>query len=141
MRLGITIGVAVGSFGMDPNLKDHSVIPLLAVLINSLTHRVSVRIQCQSSILLLFFFSNLAIFENFGKLKKVFGSPGKMWLCHRLFIPISEPDQMEITLNHPNCADKGDSYDFVREVMGNGLVTLDGRFLLLIISFPDRNSY
>lgn len=55
------------------------------------------------------------------------GSLGKFWLGSRLFVNIEEPEHMEKVLNDPNCLNKGDSYDYLVDVMGEGLVTMKGK--------------
>lgn len=52
------------------------------------------------------------------------GSPGKFWLGNRLFVYINDAQHIEMILNDPACLDKGDSYDFISDVIGYGLITL-----------------
>lgn len=51
------------------------------------------------------------------------GSLGKFWLGNRLFIYVSDPAQIEAILNHPACIDKGESYKFLVDSLGFGLIT------------------
>lgn len=53
-----------------------------------------------------------------------FGGPGKFWLGNRLFVYIDDPKHLEIILNAPESLDKGDSYNFISESIGLGLITL-----------------
>lgn len=53
-----------------------------------------------------------------------FGGPGKFWLGNRLFVYIDDPKHAEIILNAPDSLNKGDSYDFIIESIGYGLITL-----------------
>lgn len=53
-----------------------------------------------------------------------FGGPGKFWLGNRLFVYIDDPKHFEIILNAPDSLNKGDSYDFITESIGYGLITL-----------------
>ncbi|XP_031617885.1 probable cytochrome P450 313a4 [Contarinia nasturtii] len=52
------------------------------------------------------------------------GGPGKFWLGNRLFVYIDDPKHFEIILNAPDSLNKGDSYDFIVESIGHGLITL-----------------
>lgn len=52
------------------------------------------------------------------------GGPGKFWLGNRLFVYIDDPKHFEIILNAPDSLNKGDSYDFIVESIGFGLITL-----------------
>lgn len=65
-----------------------------------------------------------------GAVKNKYGSMSRIWLAHRLFIYIDRPEDIEIILNSQICLDKGDAYGFVSDMLGNGLVTLDGIFVL-----------
>lgn len=52
------------------------------------------------------------------------GGPGKFWLGNRLFVYVDDPKHFEIILNAPASLDKGDSYNFIVESIGYGLITL-----------------
>lgn len=75
---------------------------------------------------LLYFITRyfVEIFEYIQEYDQKWGTPGKFWLCHRLFVYVNSAKQFEIILNSPECLDKGDSYDFIAESVGYGLITL-----------------
>lgn len=57
-----------------------------------------------------------------------FGGPGKFWLGNRLFVYVDDPRHFEIILNSPESLDKGESYNFITESIGYGLITLKCKF-------------
>lgn len=59
------------------------------------------------------------------------GSLGKFWLGNRLIVNIDKPELFEIILNEPTCLDKGESYKYISNGLGNGLVTLKGKAFVL----------
>lgn len=59
---------------------------------------------------------------------KAHGGPGKFWLGNRLFVYIDDPKHFEIILNAPESLNKGESYDFISESIGLGLITLKCKF-------------
>lgn len=64
---------------------------------------------------------------------ETYGGPGKFWLANRLFVYINDPAHCEIILNNSDSMDKGASYDFVSEVIGQGLITLKCNLAFLFI--------
>lgn len=61
---------------------------------------------------------------------KTYGGPGKFWLGNRLFVYIDDPKHFDIILNTPASLNKGDSYDFISESLGLGLITLKCNFII-----------
>lgn len=55
---------------------------------------------------------------------ETYGGPGKFWLANRLFVYINDPAHCETVLINADSMDKGDSYNFVTETLGYGLITL-----------------
>lgn len=51
-------------------------------------------------------------------------SPIKFWIGHKLFIYTRDPAQVDGILSNLESFDKGDSYNFMVEGMGYGLVTM-----------------
>lgn len=66
------------------------------------------------------------ILQAIREFRETTGAPGKFWLGNRLFVYINDPAHIEIILNSPACLDKGNSYDFMVETLGDGLVTMKG---------------
>lgn len=66
----------------------------------------------------------LEILDVFNEFNKAYGGPGKFWLGNRLFVYIDDPKHFEIILNTPTSLNKGDSYNFISESIGFGLITL-----------------
>lgn len=62
----------------------------------------------------------------FEKFHETFGLSGKFWLGPRLFIATMDPKHCELILNNSNSMDKGDSYEFIAEIVGYGLITCKG---------------
>lgn len=71
-----------------------------------------------------FFFAIPEILHVINDFHKKFGGPGKFWLGNRLFVYIDDPKHFEMILNAPSSLNKGDSYDFISESVGLGLITL-----------------
>lgn len=59
-------------------------------------------------------------------LRKNYGPMAKFWLGHRLYVNVDNPDDVKTILNSNLCLDKGDAYDFINNIVGKGLLTLDG---------------
>lgn len=57
---------------------------------------------------------------------KRWGNLSKLWLGNRLFVYVDNPEHAEIILNAPSCINKGDSYKYIQEFVGIGLVTAKG---------------
>lgn len=66
----------------------------------------------------------LEILDVINDFSKTYGGPGKFWLGNRLFVYIDDPKHFEIILNTPSSLNKGDSYNFICESIGHGLITL-----------------
>lgn len=50
----------------------------------------------------------------------------RFWLGTHLFVYTDYPNVIEQILNSPDCLDKGQSYRFLNNVVGSGLITLPG---------------
>lgn len=57
---------------------------------------------------------------------KTYGNLSKLWLGNRLFVYVDDPWFAESILNSPICINKGDSYKYIYEFTGDGLVTSKG---------------
>lgn len=57
---------------------------------------------------------------------RTYGGPSRFWLGNRLLVYTNEVSHFEIVLNNADSMDKGESYDFIAEGIGYGLVTLKG---------------
>lgn len=66
----------------------------------------------------------IGILDVINDFSKRYGGPGKFWLGNRLFVYIDDPNHFDIILNTPASLNKGDSYDFIVESIGYGLITL-----------------
>lgn len=52
-----------------------------------------------------------------------YGNMNKLWLGNRLFVYIDNPETTESILNSPMCINKGESYKYIQDFVGDGLVT------------------
>lgn len=85
-----------------------------------------------------FSFVFAGILDVINDFSKTYGGPGKFWLGNRLFVYIDDPKHFEIILNAPTSLNKGDSYDFIIESIGYGLITLKcnlNQFKIIINNF------
>lgn len=76
----------------------------------------------------MIFIYSIGIMDVVREFGETYGGPGKFWLANRLFVYINDPAHCEMILNNVDAMDKGDSYDFVVEVLGYGLITLKCNF-------------
>lgn len=72
----------------------------------------------------------LEILDVINEFHRDFGGPGKFWLGNRLFVYVDDPVDIETILNSPHSLNKGESYDFISESIGLGLITLKCKILL-----------
>lgn len=75
------------------------------------------------------------VFDVLNEMGEVYGGPAKFWLANRLFVYINDPAHCDIILNNTDSMDKGASYDFVSEVIGQGLITLKCNLAFILIIF------
>lgn len=75
------------------------------------------------------------IFDVIREFGETYGGPGKFWLANRLFVYINDPSHCETILINADSMDKGDSYDFVAEMIGYGLITLKCNSLYFTFNF------
>lgn len=54
---------------------------------------------------------------------ETYGNMSKIWLGNRLIVYVDEPEQVDVVLNSAACLNKGDSYKYIQEFLGNGLIT------------------
>lgn len=80
--------------------------------------------DCTIYVCVCFCLCRIGILDVINDFSKEYGGPGKFWLGNRLFVYIDDPKHFEIILNTPSSLNKGDSYDFIVESIGHGLITL-----------------
>jgi len=73
-----------------------------------------------------FYGSPQELFEKFCDLVRRYVTPISFWLGPKLYIYIDRPEQIQVVLNSPQCADKENVYKFANVLIGEGLVTLCG---------------
>ncbi|KAK9882245.1 hypothetical protein WA026_019761 [Henosepilachna vigintioctopunctata] len=61
------------------------------------------------------------IFATLMNLFQMYPGITKFWLGNKLVIPISQPEYLEIVLNHPDCLEKNFMYNYTKFFLGNGL--------------------
>lgn len=62
-----------------------------------------------------------------------FETPTRLWLGTKLFILLDNVEDIEIVLNAPECINREDSYQYLKEGLGvDGIFTLEGNFNLLM---------
>lgn len=88
---------------------------------------------------LVFHFVFKEILDVINEFHHIHGGPGKFWLGNRLFVYVDDPKHFEIILNAAVSLDKGDSYDFIVESIGFGLITLKCKFFLQINWISNKN--
>lgn len=71
--------------------------------------------------------NNEGIFYYFQYLTRSFANPMRFWLGTKLFIFVTQPDDMQVILNAPECLSRDDVYDYIKCFTGDGLVTLQGK--------------
>lgn len=54
----------------------------------------------------------------------------RFWLGNAFFVYTDNPKIAEIVLNSPHCLDKGQSYRFLDYILGGGLITLPGLYIV-----------
>ncbi|XP_043285788.1 uncharacterized protein [Venturia canescens] len=64
-----------------------------------------------------------SIFNNIVKMVNSYPSPFKVWLGHRLFFVVYEPDQLESVFLSAKTIDKDSLYQFAKPWLGSGLFT------------------
>lgn len=57
---------------------------------------------------------------------KMYGKMSKVWIGPRLFVFVSDPVLVEQILNSPVCLNKGQSYKYIKNIIGYGLITMEG---------------
>lgn len=50
--------------------------------------------------------------------------PARIWVGLDLYLITSNPDEVQVLLNAPECLNRDKTYKYVMPLMGNGLVTL-----------------
>lgn len=67
------------------------------------------------------------IFDYLKYLSQGFPNPMRFWLGPKLFIFITQPDDMQVVFNAQECLSRDDVYDYIKCFTGDGLVTLPGK--------------
>lgn len=73
-------------------------------------------------------------------LKKIYGSPYRLWAGSQLIVFVTEPEHVKTVLMSTKVKDKGSTYKFLTPFLGHGLFTGSGKtksqyqFELMIIS-------
>lgn len=67
--------------------------------------------------------------------------PAKVWLGNRLYFGVSEPEHLEIIFNHPKAVNKDKLVELIQPILGEGLFSAPGIYVLCIFAVGFDNLY